>query len=184
MVLDRARSEQKEQRRVDIILDWDGIELSNNLLLAVFLLERQLATKVVLHAPRSLQDPVVPTTSTYLKDFATIYQMPEGPDSSGDGPLSLADLLPGLDSGETNHLRFFNELLEKWQNGEQGALTIQEEPFWSMWYSFWELREHAPELLKQFQEAEVVIVKGDFNYRRLTEDVRSRPLPSFFPGIY
>ena len=174
-VLAGARTEHKENRRVDIVLGGDGIELSDSLLLAVFLLEQQLATRVVLHAPRSLQDPVVPATNTYLKDFATIYQLPEESDNSGDSPPSLGDLLPKLGSGDKNHLPFLNELLEKWQNGQQGALTLQEEPFWNYWYSFWELEEHAPEILKQFQEAEVVIVRGDFNYRKLTEDVRPRP---------
>ena len=178
-VLERARTENEEQRRVDIVLDGDGIELSDNLLLAVFLLERQLATKVVLHAPRSLQDPVVPITSTYFKDFATVYQLPEEPDNSGDGPPSLGDLLPRLESGDKNHLLSLNELLKKWQNKHEGALTLQEEPFWSYWYSFWELQEHAPEILKQFQEAEVVIVRGDFNYRKLTEDVRPAPSRHF-----
>lgn len=174
-VLERARTEHKENRRVDIVLDGDGIELSDSLLLAVFLLEQQLATRVVLHAPRPLQDPAVPTTSTYVKDFTTIYRLPEGPDNSGDGPPSLGDLLPRLDTGDKNHLPFLNQLLEKWQSEHQGALTLQEEPFWNYWYSFWELEEHAPEILKQFQEAEVVIVRGDFNYRKLTEDVRPRP---------
>lgn len=174
-VLEGARKEHKENRRVDIVLGGDGIELSDSLLLALFLLEQQLATRVVLHAPRSLQDPVVPATSTYLTDFTTIYQLPEEPDNSGDRPPSLGDLLPKLGSGDKNHLPFLNELLEKWQNGHQGALTLQEEPFWNYWYSFWELEEHAPEILKQFQEAEVVIVRGDFNYRKLTEDVRPRP---------
>jgi hypothetical protein len=53
---------------------------------------------------------------------------------------------------------------------DQKQVELRIHPFWTTHYSFTELRAAAPDIFSDLAEADIVIFKGDLNYRKLTED--------------
>jgi hypothetical protein len=49
--------------------------------------------------------------------------------------------------------------------------------FWTAGGSFWRLPKTEPSLAEDMKESELVIFKGDLNYRKLTADVSVRTTP-------
>jgi len=155
--------------RVSIVLDNAGFELFVDLVLAGYLLTEGLASEVVLH-PKSIPwfvSDVVP------KDFADLLNVLADPqafyaaattDASNDKPPeALAD-------EEVENLKF---LFDNWGHlHSEGKLVLRPSHFWTHPGSFWRMPHTAPEVLKDLKESELVIFKGDLNYRKLTGDVR------------
>jgi hypothetical protein len=50
-------------------------------------------------------------------------------------------------------------------------IVLTQDPVWTQPGSFWRMPTMAPRLVKDLQDSELVIFKGDLNYRKLTEDV-------------
>lgn len=171
-VLKRAKDEGKE-RNVDIVLDNAGFELYVDLILAGFLLSAGLATSVVLHAkaiPWFVSD-VVPA------DFATLLNALADPQRFYSSP-SDDDILTGqtpqpLSQKEVEDLSF---LFSNWSTFHaEGQLILRNNRFWTEGGSYWRLPATAPQLYEDLKESELVIFKGDLNYRKLTCDVGSLP---------
>ena len=174
-ILDEARKSGKSDRRVDIVLDNAGFELFVDLILAGYLLCTKLATHVVLH-PKSIPwfvSDVIP------KDLAELLEVVADPQtfyrSSDDeirseGPQSLTEK-------EAANLKF---LFENWsQLHGEGKIILRPNRFWTHAGSFWRMPKLALELYEDLKESELVIFKGDLNYRKLTGDVCVLPsLPS------
>ncbi|KAL4788078.1 hypothetical protein BJX76DRAFT_345151 [Aspergillus varians] len=163
-VLREAQKEKKAERRVDIVLDNAGFELFVDLILAGYLLSTGLATTVVLRPkliPWFVSD-VVP------RDFADLIQALSDPQSfytSADE--SGREHTPLLDK-EVDEVKF---LFEQWSNFHaEGKLIIRPHPFWTAGGSYWRLPHLAPDLFEDMKEAELVIFKGDLNYRKLLND--------------
>ncbi len=166
-VLNSVRKSGKLTRRVDIVLDNAGFELFVDLILAGYLLSTGLATEVVLH-PKSIPwfvSDVVP------KDFADLLSVLANPqafysasdDKHGKAPEPLSD-------EEASNLQF---LFENWGGyHSEGQLIIRVNRFWTQAGSFWRMPHTAPELFKDIKQSELLIFKGDLNYRKLTGDVR------------
>ena len=51
------------------------------------------------------------------------------------------------------------------------VLTIKPNEFWTHTGSFWRMPTNAPALLDDLKNSELVIFKGDLNYRKLVGDV-------------
>lgn len=168
-VLNKAKKAGKKERRVDIILDNAGFELFVDLILAGYLLSTDLATEIVLH-PKSIPwfvSDVVP------KDFGDLlnalanpqafYTTPSDDDKhAGKTPEPLSDK-------EADELSF---LFQRWAGFHaEGQLAIRPNRFWTEGGSYWRLPKTAPELYEDLKESELVIFKGDLNYRKLTADV-------------
>jgi len=178
-VLTKARDEGKKERRVDIVLDNAGFELFVDLILAGFLLSAGLATNVVLH-PKSIPWFVSDVTPA---DFAALlsalvtaqsfYSTPSDEEkNSGITPEPLAPK-------EAEELSF---LFQNWaQFHGEGQLTLRSNRFWTEGGSFWRLPKSAPSLHEDLKESELVIFKGDLNYRKLTGDVSSPLIDVSFP---
>jgi uncharacterized protein with ATP-grasp and redox domains len=149
-----------EERRVDIVLDNAGFELYVDLILATYLLSTKLATTIVLHpknVPWFVSDVTPPDFSMLLNalsDAKTFFAEETG---------------TGLSSEEADSMDFFFQKLVSFY--QSGQIIIRSNPFWTTQYGFWHL-PRAVNLYEDLKQSELVIFKGDLNYRKLTGDVR------------
>lgn len=143
-VWEHLACEFEEERIVDFVLDNVGMELVSDFLLADFLLEQKLCTKVRFHVkvmPWFISD----VTATDFDE--TIKEMSKVP-----GPLSdFADKLQG-------YLK------------EEKLLLMPKTLFWTWPYEFYEMANVDEKLYNTLQESYLVIFKGDLNYRKLLGD--------------
>lgn len=176
-VLKKAKNEEKE-RKIDIVLDNAGFELYVDLILAGFLLSSGLATSIVLHAkaiPWFVSD-VIPT------DFAALLSALADPQGFYSTP-SEEDVHAGktpqpLSQQEVDNLSF---LFSNWSTfHSEGQLILRNNGFWTEGGSYWRLPATAPRLYEDLKESELVVFKGDLNYRKLTCDVSFEPSFLFF----
>jgi damage-control phosphatase, subfamily III len=178
-VLKQAQKESpKGERQVDIILDNAGFELFVDLILAGYLLSSKLATRVVLH-PKSIPwfvSDVLPA------DFAALLNAlanPQGFYTSLTDDDKHAGRTPApLSEEEAKDISF---LFDHWSrlHGE-GLLAIRPNRFWTLPGSYWRLPKLEPRLFEDLKESQLVIFKGDLNYRKLTGDVRFYHFHPFF----
>ena len=163
-----------KKSRVSIVLDNAGFELFVDLILAGYLLATGLAAEIVLH-PKShpwFVSDVVP------QDFAELLGVlaePQNFYSSGSDSSDTKTADP-LTDDEAGDLKF---LFNHWSrfHGE-GQIIIRPSPFWTHAGGYWRMPHTAPEVMDDLKESELVIFKGDLNYRKLTGDVsHSYPIP-------
>lgn len=165
-VLCKARRERKDSnRRVDIVLDNSGFELFVDLILAGYLLSSGLATTVVLH-PKAIPWFVSDALPKDLDDLLHALSDPQAfytaPDESG------AQYTP-LSEKEVDEVRF---LFHQWTGFlRDGKLVMQPNRFWTAAGSYWRMPSTAPDLFNGLKESQLVLFKGDLNYRKLTSDV-------------
>ncbi|KAL8652715.1 MAG: hypothetical protein Q9226_004153 [Calogaya cf. arnoldii] len=152
----------KGQRRIDIVLDNAGFELFVDLVLAGYLLAAGLATEIVLH-PKSIPwfvSDVLPA------DFASLLNALADPQALY--ATASDDHSGALSEGEVSELSF---LFEHWRTlHQEGQLTIRPNLFWTGPGSYWRLPSSAPNLYEDLKESELVVFKGDLNYRKLAGD--------------
>ncbi|KAF2738619.1 DUF89-domain-containing protein [Polyplosphaeria fusca] len=167
-ILIEAQKSGKKDRRVDIVLDNAGFELFVDLILAGYMLAAGLATTIVLH-PKSIPWYV---SDVLPHDFAQLINALADPQSfymalSDDEKHAGKTATPLTDS-EVSNLKF---LFDHWsQNHAEGQLVLRPNRFWTEGGSFWRLPKTAPSLVEDLKESELVIFKGDLNYRKLTAD--------------
>ncbi|CZR54579.1 probable venom protein 2 precursor [Phialocephala subalpina] len=180
-VLRKAQTDGKAERRVDIVLDNAGFELYVDLILAGFLLSSGLATNVILH-PKSIpwfvSDVLPADFGALLSALVTaqsFYSTPSEEElNSGKKPAALAEK-------EIKELAF---LFQEWSHfHSEGQLTIRTNGFWTEGGSFWRLPATAPKLHNDLKESELVIFKGDLNYRKLTGDAMWDPTTPFTTAL-
>lgn len=167
-VLKKAKKDGKE-RRVDIVLDNAGFELYVDLILAGFLLSAGLATNIILH-PKSIPwfvSDVVPS------DFAALLNALANPQSfystPSDEEKNAGKTPQPLTQKEVDELSF---LFSQWSMFHaEGQLILRTNRFWTEGGSYWRLPATAPQLYEDLKQSELVIFKGDLNYRKLTADV-------------
>ena len=163
--------DRKADRRVDIVLDNAGFELLVDLVLAGYLLHAGLATTVVLR-PKTIPwfvSDVVPA------DFAALL-------SALARPAAFFDGRPALAEHESAALTF---LFDDWSRlHADGRLLLRPDRFWTGAGSFWRLAAPDNEpLLADLRAADLVVFKGDLNYRKLTADVMWEPTTPFAAAI-
>jgi uncharacterized protein with ATP-grasp and redox domains len=168
-VLKEAQRSGKKDRRVDIVLDNAGFELYVDLVLAGYLLESGLATHIVLH-PKNIPwfvSDVVPRdfadTLNVMQNAKAFYETPSDEDkANGTSPIKLtAEEEKSLDGVFAHWSTLYAE----------GKITLRPNEFWTHAGSFWRMPTSAPALVEDLKESELVIFKGDLNYRKLTGDV-------------
>lgn len=175
-ILRKARKEKKDsQRQVDIVLDNSGFELFVDLILAGYLLSADLATTVVLH-PKSIPwfvSDVIP------KDFGDLLNAIADPQAFYTAPDETGKEYPRLLDREEEEIKF---LFAQWSKFHQdGKLIIRPHRFWTTPGSYWRMPKTAPDLFENLKQSELVLFKGDLNYRKLTSDVRNCP---FFMAFF
>ena len=167
-ILKKARDEGKTERRVDFVLDNAGFELYVDLILAGYLLASGLATQIVLR-PKSIPWFV---SDVLPGDFGALLNAISDPRfffETQSEDEKLQDKTPApLSEKEVEDLKF---VFSHWAKAHgEGQLVMRPDRYWTMGGSFWRLPHEAPELAKDMQPAELVIFKGDLNYRKLTGD--------------
>lgn len=165
-----AKKAGKKDRRVDIVLDNAGFELFVDLILAGYLLSAGLATNIVLH-PKSMPWFV---SDVLPHDFGALLNALANPQAfytTQTDDDKHADRTPQpLSQKEIEELEF---LFQRWGGlHAEGQLTIRPNRFWTEGGSYWRLPKTAPSLYEDLKESELVLFKGDLNYRKLTGDVR------------
>ena len=162
-----AQKTGKKDRRVDIILDNAGFELFVDLILAGYLLAAGLATQITLH-PKSIPwfvSDVIPA------DFAALLSALANPQDFYSTPDEHTGHVPEpLSEKELAELLFFFQHLAAFH--AEGQLILRPNLFWTSAQSYWHLPQAEPRLYEDLKESELVIFKGDLNYRKLTADVR------------
>ena len=141
--LQALRNRTPSARRVDFICDNTGTELLTDLALADFLLAGHWVEQIVLH---------VKFHPTFVSD--TI----------------VADLDLTLAAMQAQSERASPELAKRLTRYRaSGKLVVRADWFWNSSYFFWQI----PAILQaELAQAQLVIVKGDANYRRLLGDSR------------
>ncbi|WYZ46760.1 hypothetical protein EsH8_IX_000985 [Colletotrichum jinshuiense] len=167
-LLKKAKADGKAERRVDIVLDNAGFELYVDLILAGYLLSAGLATHVVLH-PKSIPWFV---SDVLPGDFAQLLSAIASPKSFYETPSEEEELQnktpEPLSSTDEASLSF---LFQEWsQFHAEGQLILRPNRFWTHPGPFWQLPTEAKDLYEDLKASEVVIFKGDLNYRKLTGD--------------
>ena len=163
------KSKGNKARQVDIVLDNAGFELFVDLILAGYLLSAGLATCIVLH-PKSIPWFV---SDVLPRDFGALLNAladPQGFYSSPSDEESQAGTKPEpLFESEVSNLQF---LFQSWSGFHQeGQLSLRPNRFWTHAGSYWRLPHTEPTLYQDLKESELVVFKGDLNYRKLTGDV-------------
>lgn len=170
-VLSAARKSGSKERRIDIVLDNAGFELFVDLILAGYLISAGLATSVVFH-PKSIPwfvSDVLPA------DFAALLSALASPQSFygtlSDDEKSAGKVPTPLSEVEHANLQF---LFQSWSGiYAEGQFVLRPNDFWTASGSYWRLPKTQPELYDDLKGSELVIFKGDLNYRKLTADVSS-----------
>ncbi|KAG9916346.1 DUF89-domain-containing protein, partial [Aureobasidium melanogenum] len=180
-LLHAAKSQGTKERRVDIVLDNAGFELFVDVILAGYLLQAGLATTVVLH-PKNIPwfvSDVVPkdfsdllTVLVNAKDF---YESPSEDDQAkGVTPSKLSE----QDSAD------LQQLFQNWSElYAEGKIVLRPNRFWTEAGSYWRLPGTAEALFEDLKTSELVIFKGDLNYRKLTGDAAWDPTTPFTTAI-
>lgn len=177
-VLRDARKERKNsERRVDIVLDNAGFELFVDLILAGYLLSADLATTVVLH-PKSIPwfvSDVVP------KDFSDLLNVLADPQPFYTAPDDSGRTYEPLSEREEAEIKF---LFNQWSKFHaEGKLIVRPNRFWTTPGCYWRMPHVAPELFEDLKQSELVLFKGDLNYRKLTNDAAWDPTTPFTTAI-
>ena len=127
--------------QVDIILDNSGLELSTDLIFCYYLMEEKIADKLFLH------------TKSY--------------------PIFVSDAIPDdvlytlAVFAESDDMILKKIAIKLLSNIEAGQIIIAADQFWTSCGSFLDLNGR---LNDHFNNSDLVIIKGDLNYRRLVED--------------
>ncbi len=128
-------------QRVDFINDNIGTDLIYDLALTDYLLAAGWAQEVVFH----LKDAPFFVSDAMPKDARLTIEVMRS--STDEGAAALGERLASA--------------------LENGRLKLASDPFWNSYHFFTEL---PPRLQDELQQADLTIVKGDANYRRVLED--------------
>lgn len=139
---------------VDIVLDNAGFELFADLMLGEYLINARLATKVRYH---------VKTMPWFISDVTTD---------------DFRWMMRTLRNHEIPEMKAFGRKLHRLKCNHQ--LELYEDcPFWTSPLGFCHLRECTPSLYVHLSFGELVIFKGDLNYRKLIDDINWDPTTPF-----
>ncbi|KAF3989205.1 hypothetical protein FT663_02906 [Candidozyma haemuli var. vulneris] len=143
------------RERIDIVLDNSGFELFADLCLTLFLLEAKLVKNVVLHCKQ------IPwfVSDTMPKDFDLLLAQL--------GDEQFFDDLRRDDSAK-EAVTFLLEKLKFYAGKKQ--ITTQAHEFWTSCENYWVI-PHQKDLYEELKKSNLIIFKGDLNYRKLTGDL-------------
>jgi uncharacterized protein with ATP-grasp and redox domains len=151
--LERQSETQRRLTRIDFILDNAGFELLADLYLALFLLHSSLAKNIVLWAK---DHPTFVSDATILDVHQTVDVIAK------DKYVSTVSL---------------GGLLQTYL--ENGRLDLKSHPFWTSPLAMWNMPDA---MLQELAQADLIISKGDANYRRLLGD-RHWPFTTSFDDV-
>lgn len=129
---------------VDIILDNSGFELFSDLVFAIFLLEAKLCSQVNFHCKK------IPwfVSDVLIKDFNELFVQ--------------------LDKFNNPLVDQFTKTIKDYMS--EGKITTVTNKFWTLSNKFWDLPKFE-DAYAQFKNSNLMVFKGDLNYRKLTGDM-------------
>ncbi|XP_046752269.1 damage-control phosphatase ARMT1-like [Diprion similis] len=130
---------------VDIVLDNAGYELFTDLCLATFLTAHKIAKKIRI----------------YVKDLPWFIS-----DVTTNDFHWMIERMIELSNPDLNQL---GKLIKSYL--ESGAWSVEKDAFWTSPFPFLEMSQKDPALYAKLSEANLLVIKGDLNYRKLTGDV-------------
>lgn len=140
---------------IDIVMDNSGFELFTDLCLADFLVSSGVASKVrmrVKDQPWFVSDTTIPDITWTMNQMSR----------ASDNTKPLADLS------------------KKWSSYFQtGVWVVKADSFWTYPHSFNLMTSTDPDLYLELGEADMIIFKGDLNYRKLVGDLNWETTTSF-----
>ncbi|KAF2226697.1 hypothetical protein BDZ85DRAFT_256615 [Elsinoe ampelina] len=178
---DLRERDPKSERRVDIVLDNSGFELFVDAVLAAYLIKANLATTIVFH-PKDIPWFVSDVTP---KDFSTLFQVLLNAKSFYETP-SETEKADGVTpvSLTTEEEKELQTLAEDWMfMYTEGKFVLRPNGLWTEGGSFWRLPKEKPDLMEDLRKAELVVFKGDLNYRKLLADAKWAPTTSFSTAL-
>jgi uncharacterized protein with ATP-grasp and redox domains len=149
-VFDYLAGLEGKPSRVDFVLDNYGLELVHDIGLADHLLSTHTVSRIRFHAKPTPHY----VSDAMIKDIhATISYLAQREESS------VQNLAKRVEA----HI-------------ENGNLQLSDDFYWASPLTFWEMPEH---IHQQLAESDLVISKGDANYRRLAGDLNWPPTTKF-----
>ncbi|CAG8566481.1 626_t:CDS:2, partial [Acaulospora colombiana] len=151
--------------RIDLILDNAGFELYGDLVFADWLIQSGYAREIYLHAkpiPWFVSD-------TTPRDFNWLIQTLQSDTFFISSELERSSL---------------KKLANRWQSyiaNSRWILTF--DFFWTSPYAYWHLEEKAADLYADLCKSQLLIFKGDLNYRKLVYDCKWETTKSFKDAI-
>lgn len=144
-----------KRERIDIVLDNSGFELFADLCLTLFLLEAKLVKKVVIHCKQ------IPwfVSDTMPKDYDLLLEQ-----------LGDTSFFEGLkeDQASKDAITFLLEKLKQYTKSHH--IAVQSHQFWTSCANYWDIPK-VKDLYQELQKSNLIIFKGDLNYRKLTGDL-------------
>ncbi|MFO7661623.1 MAG: damage-control phosphatase ARMT1 family protein [Chloroflexota bacterium] len=141
LVADQILTTRLATTRIDLVADNAGVEFATDLILIDFLLRRQLAQTIFLH----------------IKPYPTFVSDATAPD--------LTSHLAYFQRSEMPELRIVGDRLV--ENIKLGRLRVRSHLFWVSPMAMWEM---PADLRAIMDSSELILLKGDMNYRRLVGD--------------
>ncbi|KAM9665579.1 damage-control phosphatase ARMT1 isoform 2-T3 [Trichechus inunguis] len=138
------KTREKASVRVDIVLDNSGFELTTDLVLADFLLSSKLATEIHFYGKR------IPwfVSDTTIHDFNWLIEQVK----------------------HSNH-KWVAKCGVDWENCvKMSRWVYHDHIFWTLPHEYCAMSQVAPDLYAELQKADLILFKGDLNYRKLTGD--------------
>lgn len=145
-----------KRQRIDIVLDNSGFELFADLCFTVFMLEAGLVQNVVIHC----KDIPWFVSDTMIKDFDLLLKQL--------GDREFFDELK-RDEPTNEAIGFFLQKLQHYVNEKK--ISAQTHTFWTSCANYWDIPK-VKDLYEELQKSNLVIFKGDLNYRKLTGDLQ------------
>ncbi|KAF7784879.1 hypothetical protein Agabi119p4_1044 [Agaricus bisporus var. burnettii] len=183
-----------ENGRVDIVLDNSGFEAS---MLALSLLRLSLIASTSLGLCLEFLPPVIlsygsPKMIPWFISDATPF------DFKRFYSLLNQEFFESVDIGDSpdcwEHL---SVMVERWKGYvEKGVFKLSvpdgsplggdtrgRADFWTSPYPYWDMKNLAPPLYENLRSSDLVIFKGDLNYRKLTSDIKWPPWTPFAESL-
>ncbi|CCH62126.1 hypothetical protein TBLA_0G01830 [Henningerozyma blattae CBS 6284] len=151
--------ENPSNNRIDIVLDNSGFELYADFMLSLFLIQSNLAKKIVFHA----KDIPYMVSDVMMKDFTILI------DDLKD--RKFFDVPVG--SKDDIALNTVSDDISEYV--KEGIFEFKTDSFWTteLPYNYIdpsETKYHGAQIHKELLNSDLVIFKGDLNYRKLTAD--------------
>uniref|UniRef100_A0A8R1HN70 Sugar phosphate phosphatase n=1 Tax=Caenorhabditis japonica TaxID=281687 RepID=A0A8R1HN70_CAEJA len=142
-VLAPLLTNKSKSRRMDIVLDNAGVELTGDLVLAEFMICRGFADSVVLHGKN------IPwfVSDVTQRDFEWT--------------------LSSLERAGEQSKKLGERLKERVANGQ---IRFECHRFWTSPHATYKMKTDSPDLYADFETSSLAIFKGDLNYRKLIGD--------------
>ena len=155
----------KDNKRVDIVLDNSGFELFADLILTLFLLDSKIVNEVHLHCKE------IPwfVSDTMPKDFQDLLNQ-----------LNDSQFFNEIHTKDPQAIKLVHDEIKNYY--ESGKIIINHDYFWTLDLNYWEIPKFES-LFKELQKSDLIIFKGDLNYRKLTGDLQWPTTTPFHKAI-